>query len=115
MGFATCSIPACACNNPAGAARVSATFQPLENVPLAPRCTMGVGGSARFFVEAPDEGTLAAAVRWAESRRLPLHLLGGGSNLVVADGGVDGLVVQIALRGVTSREAGNSVEVSAAA
>ncbi len=99
----------------AGAPRVSATFQPLENVPLAPRCTMGVGGSARFFAEVSDEGALAAAVRWAESRRLPLHVLGGGSNLIVADGGVDGLVAQIALRGVTSRETGNSVEVSAAA
>ena len=97
------------------AARASAPLQPLENVPLAPRCTMGVGGPARFFVEASDEATVAAAVRWAESRRVPLRVLGGGSNLVVADGGVDGLVVKIALRGVTSREVGGAVEVSAAA
>src|SRR5262249_58730599 len=71
----------------AGAARVSATFQPLENVPLAPRCTMGVGGAARFFAEASDESAAAAAARWAESRRVPLYVLGGGSNLVVAGRG----------------------------
>jgi UDP-N-acetylmuramate dehydrogenase len=94
---------------------VSATFLPLENVPLAPRCTMGVGGAARFFAEASDESTVAAAARWAESRRVPLYVLGGGSNLVVADEGVDGLVLRIALRGVTSREAGDVVEVSAGA
>src|SRR6266536_324134 len=115
MGSATCSIPACACSNPAGAARVSATFRPLENVPLAPRCTMGVGGSARFFIEASDEATIATAVGWAASRRVPLRILGGGSNVVVADAGVDGLVVKVALRGVSSREIGGAVEVTAAA
>ncbi len=115
MGFATCSIPACACNNPAGAARVSATFRPLENVPLAPRCTMGVGGSARFFIEASDEATIATAVGWAASRGVPIRILGSGSNVVVADAGVDGLVVKVALRGVSSRESGGTVEVTAAA
>jgi len=99
----------------AGAAQVSATFQPLENVPLAPRCTMGVGGAARFFAEASDESAVAAAARWAESRRVPLYVLGGGSNLVVADEGVDGLVLQITIRGVTSRAAGDAVEVSVGA
>jgi len=115
MGSATCSIPVCACSRRTSAARVSATFHLLENVPLAPRCTMGVGGAARFFVEATDESTVAAAVRWAESRRVPVRVLGGGSNVVVADDGVDGLVVKIGLRGVSSREAGGAVEVTAAA
>jgi UDP-N-acetylmuramate dehydrogenase len=115
MGSAICSIPACACSSPTSAARVSATLQPLENVPLASRCTMGVGGSARFFIEASDEARVAAAVRWAESRGVPIRILGGGSNVVVADDGLDGLVVKIGLRGVSSREVGDSVEVSAAA
>ena len=94
---------------------MSATFQPLENVPLAPRCTMGVGGFARFFIEASDEATVAAAVRWAASRGMPVRILGGGSNVVVADDGVDGLVVKIGLRGVSSREISGAVEVTAAA
>jgi UDP-N-acetylmuramate dehydrogenase len=87
----------------------------LENVPLSPRCTMGIGGSARHFLEAGDEAAVRAAVEWAERRGLPLHVLGGGSNLVIADDGVDGLVLQIALRGVKTREAGVAVELTAAA
>ena len=76
---------------------------------------MGVGGPARFFVEAADETAVLAALRWAQEGGVDLHVLGGGSNLVVADAGVDGLVVKIALRGVSSREAGDGVEVTAAA
>jgi len=97
--------------SPAGAA----PFELLQNVPLAPYCTMGVGGPARFLVEAAEEAAVLAAVRWAQERGLALSVLGGGSNLVVADTGVDGLVVKVALRGVSSREAGDGVAVTAAA
>jgi len=76
---------------------------------------MGVGGSARFFVEASDEATIVSAVAWAESRHVPVRVLGGGSNVVVADAGVDGLVVKVDLRGVSSREVGGAIEVTAAA
>jgi len=76
---------------------------------------MGVGGSARFFVEASDEATVASAVAWAESRHVPVRILGGGSNVVVADAGVDGLVVKIDLRGLSSREVDGAIEVTAAA
>ena len=64
---------------------------------------MGVGGLARFFAEARDEADVLAACAWARSRRAPLYVLGGGSNLVVDDAGVDGLVLKIALRGVKTR------------
>jgi UDP-N-acetylmuramate dehydrogenase len=88
---------------------------PLENVRLAEHCTLGVGGPARFFVEARDEAAVLEAVDWARARRLPIRVLGGGSNLVVADDGIDGLVVKIALRGLDTREAHGVVEVTAAA
>ena len=87
----------------------------LEHVPLAPYCTMGVGGPARWFVEAGDERTVRDAVEWTERQGLPLHVLGGGSNLIVADEGVDGLVLKVALRGVTVRVVGSEMEVTAAA
>jgi UDP-N-acetylmuramate dehydrogenase len=74
-----------------------------------------VGGPARYFLEARDEATVLDAVAWAQQRSVPLRVLGGGSNLVVADEGVDGLVLRIALRGVSSRERGAVVELSAAA
>jgi UDP-N-acetylmuramate dehydrogenase len=89
--------------------------RPREGVPLAPLCTMGVGGPARWYVEAPDEATVLAALAWAARRGLPVRVLGGGSNLVVADAGVDGLVLRVALRGVTVREVGPAIELTAAA
>ena len=88
---------------------------PREHVPLASRTTLGVGGPARFFVEALDEATVVDALDWATRGGLPFRVLGGGSNLVVADEGVDGLVVKIGLRGVTAREVAGAVEVTAAA
>jgi UDP-N-acetylmuramate dehydrogenase len=92
-----------------------ARITPRADVPLAPRTTLGVGGPARWHVEARDEATVLAALDWAERRGLPARVLGGGSNLVVADSGVDGLVLQVALRGVAVREAGPAVELTAAA
>src|SRR5437660_4192571 len=88
---------------------------PLENVLLAEHCTLGVGGPARYFVEACSEAAVLQALDWARARGLRLRVLGGGSNLVVADEGIDGLVVKIALRGVHTREAHGGVELIAAA
>ena len=88
---------------------------PLEYVALADHCTMGVGGPARFFVEARDESAVLAAHEWARTRRVPLRVLGGGSNLVVADEGVDALVVKIAVRGVSARLVDGVAELTAAA
>ena len=68
-----------------------------ENVPLAPLTTLGVGGPARYFVEAADLTQLTAALREAQTRDIAAFILGGGSNLVVADAGFDGMVVKIAL------------------
>ncbi|HEV2647366.1 MAG TPA: UDP-N-acetylmuramate dehydrogenase [Acidobacteriaceae bacterium] len=68
---------------------------PQENIPLAPYTTLGVGGPARFFVEATDEATILEAVRFARSQSLPFFLLGGGSNLLVSDKGFPGVVIRI--------------------
>jgi UDP-N-acetylmuramate dehydrogenase len=88
---------------------------PREHVPIGPLSTLGVGGSARWYVEARDEETVAATIAWAERRGLSVRVLGGGSNLVVADAGVEALVLRVALRGVAWRERGPAVELTAAA
>ena len=67
---------------------------------LADHTTIGLGGPARRFVRAEDEAGLIEAVRAADARAEPVLILGGGSNLVVADEGFDGTVVQVATRGV---------------
>lgn len=84
-------------------------------VPLAPRTTLGVGGPAQWFVEVRDLDSLRSALDWAHRSSLPVALLGGGSNLLVADGGVSGLVIAIGLRGLESHAEGDSVLLRAAA
>jgi UDP-N-acetylmuramate dehydrogenase len=71
-----------------------------ENKPLAPYTTFGVGGPARWFVEAASEDEIVEATGWARERGLKLFVLGGGSNLLVADAGFDGLVLKVGLKGV---------------
>lgn len=71
-----------------------------ENIPLAPLTTMKVGGAARFFLEATGEDRVREAVALAKRERWPLFVLGGGSNLVVADAGWPGLVLKIAIGGM---------------
>lgn len=75
-----------------------------ENVPLAPLTTLKIGGAARFFVRAETENEVAAAFRFAEENDFALFVLGGGSNILVSDAGFDGLVLQIALRGISVKE-----------
>src|SRR5258708_2172570 len=73
-----------------------------ENVPLAPLTTLQVGGRARYFAELKREDEVREAAQFAKTRDLPLFVLGGGSNLVVADSGWPGLVLRIAIGGITS-------------
>ncbi len=90
-------------------------FNLQENVPLAPLTTLGVGGPARYFVTAQTEAEVLAALAWAGDNSLPVFILGGGSNLLVADAGYTGLVLNIALPGVTYRDEGGITLATAAA
>jgi UDP-N-acetylmuramate dehydrogenase len=76
-----------------------------ENKPLAPFTTFQIGGPARWFAQAASEEEVAEAAAWAEKRHVPLFVLGGGSNLLVSDAGFNGLVLRVALRGITAADA----------
>jgi UDP-N-acetylmuramate dehydrogenase len=85
-----------------------------ENVPLAEKTTLKIGGAARFFVEAKSESDVVEAVRFAEENSLKIFILGGGSNVLISDEGFDGLVLQIALKGISSfKEADETIFVTA--
>jgi UDP-N-acetylmuramate dehydrogenase len=86
-----------------------------ENIPLAPLTTLGVGGPARYFSEALSETELMEALAFGEAQGIPAFLLGGGSNLVVADEGFCGLVIRLGLRGITVERTGDRALVTAAA
>ncbi len=89
--------------------------EPTPGVPLAPLCTLGVGGPARWFADAHRVEDVAAAARWAADRGIEMLVLGGGSNLVAADEGVDALVLRMAIRGVEWTSADGKGRVTAGA
>jgi UDP-N-acetylmuramate dehydrogenase len=70
-----------------------------ERIALASMTTLQVGGEARFFVDAESEETAVSALEWAEEHGVRAVILGGGSNVLVSDRGVDGLVVRVRVRG----------------
>ncbi len=86
-------------------------FEILENVPLAPLTTFGVGGAARFFVAVCDEDSLRRGLDFAAERGLKVMILGGGSNVLVSDSGFEGVVIKIEIRGIS--RAGESVTAGA--
>src|ERR1035438_8335427 len=81
-------------------------MRPEENKPLFSYTTFGIGGPARWFVEATSEEDVAEAAAWAGEKGVALFVLGGGSNLLVSDAGFDGLVLRIGLRGIDAADAG---------
>jgi UDP-N-acetylmuramate dehydrogenase len=83
-------------------------MQLREHVALAPYTTFGIGGPARWFGEASNDEDITEAVQFARDRNLNLFVLGGGSNLLVADAGFPGLVLRIALKGVEVSDEGAS-------
>ncbi|MBI2535420.1 MAG: UDP-N-acetylmuramate dehydrogenase [Gemmatimonadetes bacterium] len=95
--------------------RPGATVKLQEHVPLAPYTTIGLGGPARFFVDCTNENELREAFTLARQRRLPVQVLGGGSNVIFPDAGFPGLVVRVALGGLTVPEAGDAADVGAGA
>ena len=79
-----------------------------ENIALAPLTTFRIGGPARYFIESKTHGEVEEAVAVARAKDLPVFVLGGGSNLVVADSGWPGLVLKVSIAGIDRRSAPDS-------
>ncbi len=73
----------------------------LTDEPLRQHTTFRIGGPADFFIAARTTDVLVAALRAAHELGLPVHLIGGGSNLLVSDDGLRGLVIRNACDAVT--------------
>lgn len=66
-----------------------------DQEPLAPHTWLRIGGAAEFFAEPTTIDELATLVRRCHENEIPIRLLGGGSNLLVRDQGVPGLVIHL--------------------
>ena len=80
-------------------------LQIQRNVPLAPLTTMKVGGPAEYYATVHTTDQLLKLVRWARGVELPYFILGGGSNILISDAGVRGLVIENRCRQVRVDEA----------
>ncbi len=72
-----------------------------ENISLADKNWFRTGGCARFYAEPTDEQEMAAAIKFARERALPIFVLGEGANILVSDDGFSGLVIRPQLGLVT--------------
>lgn len=74
-------------------------MQIQENIALAPYSTMRTGGPARFFAEVTSKEDFAEAIAFARARKLPVIIIGGGSNILIPDEGIEGLVMRNSIQG----------------
>ncbi len=86
---------------PPAIARGSLAFE--HNRPLARRSTLRVGGPAEWSVQVRSSADLVRAVTVATEHNLPWRILGGGSNVLVSDAGLSGVVILNAARGVSEQ------------
>lgn len=68
----------------------------LKNEPMSRHTSWQVGGPADYLVCPADSGDLQVLTRFCSERGVPLHVIGSGTNLLVLDGGIRGLVIKIA-------------------
>ena len=71
-----------------------------EGIKLKDHTTFHIGGPADFFVQVDSIEALQATVRTAHTKKLPLTIIGGGSNMLVADEGICGLVIKMCIQGI---------------
>jgi len=86
-----------------------------KKVALAPYTTFNIGGAAEYFVAVHSVEELQSALRFARENNVEVTVLGGGSNVLIDDDGIQGLVIKNEIDGVTFEENGNEVAVTAGA
>ena len=75
-------------------------MQIQENISLAKYTTFKIGGPARYFCSVNNEGELVEAVKFANKKKLPVMVLGGGSNILICDIGYPGMVIKNEIKGI---------------
>ncbi len=72
----------------------------LENIPLQEYTTFRIGGPARYFVCAETIEDVRDSLAFAHAKKIPVFILGGGSNILVSDEGFSGLVIKMEIVGI---------------
>ena len=72
-----------------------------ENEPMSAHTTFKIGGEAEWFVCAEQPDQAAGVLRFCQANHIPLLTVGNGSNLLVSDSGIEGVVLRITANAVT--------------
>ncbi|HRD41861.1 MAG TPA: UDP-N-acetylmuramate dehydrogenase [Prochlorococcaceae cyanobacterium AMR_MDS_5431] len=64
-----------------------------RNIPLSEYCTWKIGGTADLFAEPTSLAEMVSIIAWANQQGIPLHLLGAGSNVLISDRSIEGLIL----------------------
>lgn len=91
------------------------TFKLHRNVPLSTYTTIGLGGNAAHFATCASVDELRQLLSFAKEKKIPVQIIGGGSNIIFADAGYPGVVCQVSLSGVAVEDNGEYAIVTAAA
>ena len=85
------------------------------NIPLAPLTTIQLGGPAQEYVSCQSNQDIVSALEYAREKKMPVHILGGGSNTIFADTGFSGLIIHIQTSGITHEQQGDDFILTAQA
>ncbi len=84
-------------------------------MPLAEKTWFKTGGVARFFCAPTTKKVCSNAIAYAQTHQLPITILGGGANVLIADTGIDGLVINPQLCNITVKKENNHVALTVGA
>lgn len=84
-----------------------------QNITLSPYTTYKIGGPAEYFVDIETKEDLVEAVAWSKQNNKPFYILAGGSNVLISDAGISGLVIHLINDNIVVK--GERIEVEAGA
>lgn len=86
-----------------------------QNEPMKNHTSFKIGGTADLFLKVATIEELIQAIEYAKTKKIPIYFIGNGSNLLVTDKGIRGLVVKIDIQNISINKAENSVKVTVGA
>ena len=86
-----------------------------QNEPMKNHTSFKIGGTADLFLKVATIEELMQAIEYAKTKKIPIYFIGNGSNLLVTDKGIRGLVVKIDIQNISINKAENSVKVTVGA
>jgi len=80
-----------------------------ENVNLSDHTSIGLGGTASYFISCKSVDEITEALKFSSGKNLPVQIMSGGSNIVFPDSGFPGVVISVDIKGIIFKKIGNDI------